>query len=73
MGTLWRVEDDSVAIFADRFYYHHRSGADWAEASALAARDFISGNEWLVQGGQVQMLTDPFYWAAFNAIRPALQ
>ena len=73
MGTLWRVEDDSVAIFADRFYYHHRSGADWPEASALAARDFISGNEWLVQGGEVQMLTDPFYWAGFNAIRPALQ
>ena len=56
VATRWRVEDESAAALADRFYAH-LAGGDAAEALALAQRDLIREGRYAA----------PHYWAAYAA------
>jgi CHAT domain-containing protein len=54
--TLWRVPDQSTAMFMKVFYHHLQRGESRAEALRLAKLRFLrSGTE----------LSDPHYWGAF--------
>ncbi|MFQ5747821.1 MAG: CHAT domain-containing protein, partial [Gemmatimonadota bacterium] len=55
VATLWRVEDEGAAAFAERFYEEARS-ASAPEALAAAQRSLLKGGKW----------TSPFYWAAYR-------
>ena len=55
VATLWRVEDDGAAAFADRFYRHLRS-APPAEALAAAQREMIADPRY----------DAPYHWAAYR-------
>jgi CHAT domain-containing protein/Tfp pilus assembly protein PilF len=54
VATRWRVEDESAAALADRFYSHLANG-DAAEALALAQRDLIRDHRYAA----------PHFWAAY--------
>jgi CHAT domain-containing protein len=70
VATQWRVHSASTARFAARYYEERAAGASAAEALALAARAFLSRDEWLEQGGVVVPLDAPYHWAAFGSIEP---
>jgi tetratricopeptide (TPR) repeat protein len=56
VATRWRVEDESAAAFAGRFYAHLASGtADAADAVALAQRDLMRSPRFAA----------PHFWAAY--------
>ena len=55
VATRWRVEDESAAVFADRFYAHLSAGRDAADALAAAQRDLIGDRRFGA----------PHYWAAY--------
>jgi len=54
IATLWRIEDEGGAAFADRFYAHLAS-APPAEALALAQRDLMKDSRW----------SAPYVWAGY--------
>ncbi|MFQ5680348.1 MAG: CHAT domain-containing protein, partial [Gemmatimonadota bacterium] len=55
VATLWRVEDEGAAAFAEHFYDGVRSKAT-AEALAAAQRTLLRAGVW----------SSPFYWAAYR-------
>jgi CHAT domain-containing protein len=56
IATRWRVEDESAALFAGRFYSHLAGGAvDAADALAAAQRELIRDRRFGA----------PHYWAAY--------
>ena len=55
VATLWRVEDEGAAAFAERFYAH-LAQLPPPEAVAAAQRDLIRGSRY----------PSPFYWAAYE-------
>jgi CHAT domain-containing protein/tetratricopeptide (TPR) repeat protein len=55
VATLWRVEDEGAAVFAERFYAH-LGQVPPPEALAVAQRDLIRGSRY----------SSPFYWAAYE-------
>lgn len=55
IATLWRIDDDGAAAFADRFYRHLRS-LPAAEALAAAQGDLMADPRW----------RSPYYWAAYT-------
>ena len=55
IATLWRVEDDGAAVFAQRFYEHLRN-APPAEALAAAQREMLADPRYRA----------PYYWAAYS-------
>lgn len=52
--TLWRINDESTAIFMNLFYRYLSEGNDKAQALRLAKMDMINSK-----------YSHPFYWAAF--------
>jgi len=55
IATLWRVEDDGAAVFAQRFYEHLRN-APPEEALAAAQREMLADPRYRA----------PYYWAAYS-------
>jgi CHAT domain-containing protein len=55
VATLWRIDDEAAATFADRFYRHMRA-APPAEALAAAQREMLHDGR---RGA-------PYYWAAYQ-------
>jgi len=55
VATLWRIEDESAAVFASRFY-EELAGADPATALAGAQRAMIADARY----------AHPFHWAAYR-------
>jgi CHAT domain-containing protein/tetratricopeptide (TPR) repeat protein len=55
MATLWRIEDQGAAAFAQRFYAHLATEAP-ADALAAGQRDLL----------QTVDYAGPFYWAAYQ-------
>jgi CHAT domain-containing protein/Tfp pilus assembly protein PilF len=53
MASLWNVDDESTALFMERFYTHLRRGAGRAEALRLA------------QAETRRKFPHPYHWAAF--------
>jgi CHAT domain-containing protein len=70
VATLWRVESQSSALFAERYYSAWQAEKDGAAALAQVARDFIEGRSYLERNGEAVTLKDPIYWAGFNRIEP---
>jgi CHAT domain-containing protein len=66
IGTLWRVEDESCALFAQHYYSLLANARSAPAALALAARDCIDGKLMLERGGQVERLDEPRFWAGFT-------
>jgi hypothetical protein len=56
IATLWRIEDESCALFAERYYGCLAETGHPSVALARAARAFIANPE----------LKAPFIWAGFN-------
>lgn len=54
VATLWRIEDDGAAAFAERFYAHLEA-SDPAAALARAQRDLRADARW----------SSPYYWAGY--------
>ena len=52
--TLWRINDESTAMFMNLFYCYLSQGSDKAQALRLAKLDMINSK-----------FSHPFYWAAF--------
>ena len=55
VATLWRIDDDGAAHFAERFYTHLASMPP-AEALAAAQRDLMHDPRW----------SHPYYWAGYS-------
>ena len=55
VATLWRLEDESAAVFAKRFYTELRQASP-VDAIARAQRGMIASEEYAA----------PFYWAAYR-------
>jgi CHAT domain-containing protein len=55
IATLWRIDDEGAARFAERFY-DHLSRVPPVEALALAQRDLMSDARW----------RHPYYWAGYT-------
>ncbi len=55
VATLWRVEDEGAAAFAERFYAHLAQLAP-PEALAAAQRDLIAGSRY----------RSPYHWGAYT-------
>jgi CHAT domain-containing protein len=55
VATLWRVEDEGAAVFAERFYRHLRQLTP-AVALARAQTEMMRDSRY----------TAPFYWAAYQ-------
>jgi CHAT domain-containing protein len=55
VATLWRVEDDGAAAFAERFY-RHLGSATPAVALAAAQRDMLADPQYRT----------PYHWAAYS-------
>ena len=58
VATLWRIEDEGAAVFAEFFFEELSSAAEWKPSNALAR-------------AQRMMLDDPtysapYYWAAYQ-------
>jgi len=70
VATLWRVESQSSALFAERYYPAWQADKDGAAALAQVARDFIEGRSYLERNGDIVTLKDPVYWAGFNRMEP---
>jgi CHAT domain-containing protein len=55
VATLWRIDDEGAAVFAERFYgWLRRAGP--TEALARAQRDMLRTTD----------RSDPYYWAAYQ-------
>ena len=54
-ATLWRIQDEGAAVFAERFYGNLRSMAP-AEALAAAQRDLLHSPRY----------ASPYYWAGYQ-------
>jgi CHAT domain-containing protein/tetratricopeptide (TPR) repeat protein len=55
VATLWRIDDEGAADFADRFY-RQLGRHDPAEALALAQRELLAEKRW----------ANPYYWAPYT-------
>lgn len=55
VATLWRIEDEGAAFFAERFYEHLRTGSS-VDALARAQRDLIASADF----------PSPYHWAAYR-------
>jgi CHAT domain-containing protein len=55
IATLWRVEDDGAAVFAERFY-RQLGSAPPGDALARAQRDMLEDRRYRA----------PYYWAAYS-------
>ena len=55
VATLWRIDDEGAAYFAERFYRHVMT-RDPAEALVMAQRELIGHPRW----------GDPYYWAPYS-------
>jgi CHAT domain-containing protein/Tfp pilus assembly protein PilF len=55
IATLWRIEDEGAAVFAESFYRHLRTAAP-SDALTRAQRDLMAHPQY----GR------PFYWAAYR-------
>jgi CHAT domain-containing protein len=55
VATLWRIDDDGAAYFAERFYTHLATMAT-ADALAAAQRDLMHESRW----------SNPYYWAGYT-------
>ena len=55
VATLWRVEDDGAAVFAERFYRHLESAAP-VVALAAAQREMLADPRYRA----------PYHWAAYS-------
>ena len=55
VATLWRIDDEGAAYFAERFY-RHLVNRDPAEALVMAQRELIGHPRW----------GDPYYWAPYS-------
>jgi CHAT domain-containing protein len=72
ISTLWRIESESSALFAERYYALLSQFPSEAVSLSAVAREFIEGKWYIEQGGRIVTLTDPIYWAGFNHLRPGL-
>ena len=57
VATLWRIDDEGAAEFAQRFYVHLASHSA-ADALAAAQRDLRADPRW----------ASPYYWAAYTLV-----
>jgi CHAT domain-containing protein len=64
--TQWRVEDESTALFSERYYQILAQAQNPPEALAVTQREFIQGKWSIEHDGQKTTLKPPFYWAGFN-------
>ena len=72
ISTLWRIESDSSALFAQRYYALLAQTQSAPAALAMTAREFIHGKLYLERGGMTTTLDKPVYWAGFNHLVPGL-
>ena len=70
IASLWRIESQSTAVLAKGFYGSEHADKDPALALAEVARDFIDQQEWIERDGQTVLLDHPYYWSAFNHLKP---
>lgn len=70
VATLWRIESNSSALFAQRYYQLLAENGDPADAVALTAREFIEGKQKMERNGVETTLDAPLYWAGFSALAP---
>jgi CHAT domain-containing protein len=70
VATLWRIESDSSALFALRYYHFLAATHDPSEAVAQAAREFIDGRQKINRNGSLTALEDPIFWAGFSQLVP---
>jgi len=68
ISTLWRIESDSSALFAQRYYALLLQTHDAATALAMTEREFIAGKWYLDRAGTPLVLDAPLYWAGFNQL-----
>ena len=68
ISTLWRIESDSSALFAQRYYALLIQTHDPATALAMTQREFIAGKQFLDRAGTTVVLDAPLYWAGFNQL-----
>jgi CHAT domain-containing protein len=68
ISTLWRVESDSSALFARRYYEFLVQTRDAASALAMTEREFIQGKWYTEKGGTPVTFDAPVYWAGFNRL-----
>jgi hypothetical protein len=72
IATLWRIEDESCSLFAQRYYTLLAENRSPPAALALAARDFVRRNVLLERDGNSKALDAPFFWAGFSHLNAAL-
>lgn len=66
VSTLWRIESDSSALFARRYYEFLIQTHNAATALAMTEREFIQGKWYAEKGGVPVTFDAPLYWAGFN-------
>jgi CHAT domain-containing protein len=70
VATLWRIESDSSAMFAQRYYQILAETQDPSDAVAQTAREFIEGKQKVNREGTAVAVDAPIYWAAFSHLVP---
>ena len=66
VSTLWRIESDSSALFARRYYELLMQTHNAASALAMTEREFIQGKWYAEKGGTPVTFEAPLYWAGYN-------
>lgn len=78
IASYWSINDQTTALFMERFYTHHKAGASLDESLRRAQREFINKTVSLKDKGFLSGLfsekepdiSHPFYWAAFQLYGP---
>jgi len=71
ISTLWRIENDSSSLFAQRYYQLVEQTHNPPAALAMTEREFLSGKWYVEREGTVTTLDAPVFWAGFNYIAGA--